>query len=155
MKKLLSLALSLLLLLSVTACGKKASKKLDVEGFTAAVLAEDRFGDELLLLGDAVIADFYTLPEAGVVSARFYLSATAATASEFVVLELTDETAVTAAKEMIQKRIEAQTAAYADYRPEEKFRLENALVAVEGNDLVFAVSNDNDKIASLFTEYHK
>ena len=51
-----------------------------------------------------------------------------------------------------EKRIAAQTATYENYRPDERFRLENALVLDQGRYLLFSASPDNSAIEKLFEQ---
>ena len=131
-------------------CGSKAND-IDVAAFADKVAESVDFGDELLAVPEKIISDYYTLPD-GVESCKIYVSATSATASELAAFKCKDENAVKAVKSAVETRIEEQTASYENYRPDEKFRLENAVILTEGNYLVFAVSNDNDAVSKLFTE---
>ena len=67
-------------------------------------------------------------------------------------MRLKDDAAVSAAKEAVQKRIDDQTSNYEGYRPDELFRLENAVIEVRGSYLLFSISPDNDTVTKLFED---
>lgn len=131
-------------------CGSKA-KDIDVSAFADNAAKSVDFGDELLAVPEKIISDYYTLPD-GVESCKIYVSATSATASEFAAFKCKNADAVKAVRAAVEKRVEEQIESYENYRPDEKFRLENAAILTNGNYLVFAVSNDNGAVEKLFTE---
>ena len=49
-------------------------------------------------------------------------------------------------------RIADQISNYENYRPDEKFRLDNALIETNGNYLLFVVSDNNETIQKLFND---
>lgn len=131
-------------------CGSKA-KDIDVAAFADKVNENVDFGDELLPVPEKMISDYYTLPD-GIESCKIYVSATSATASELAAFKCKDENSAKAVKAAVEQRISEQTASYENYRPDEKFRLENAVILTDGVYVVFAVSNDNAAVKELFTE---
>lgn len=131
-------------------CGSKA-KDIDVAAFADSVAEKVDFGDELLAVPEKIVSDYYTLPE-GIESFKIYVSATSATASELAVFKCKDANALKEVKSAVESRVAEQTASYENYRPDEKFRLDNAVILTEGNYLVFAVSNDNKAVEKMFSE---
>lgn len=152
MKRFFSVLLCLLMLcLSLAGCGSSA-KSLDIAQFSQSVIKDIDFGDELLLVPEKIVCDYYTLPENSVSEYAIYVSATSATASEFAVFKCKDEDALKSVKSAVEKRVAEQTESYENYRPDEKFRLDNALIATDSNYLVFAVSNDNAALQKMFSQ---
>ena len=135
--------------LMIAGCGGSSAKELDIAAFASAAVEKVDFGDELLEVPEGMLSDYYVLPKDKVSASAVYVSGTGATASELAVFKCKDADATKAVKSAVETRIAEQTASYENYRPDEKFRLENAFVAVEGNYVVFAVSNDNDAVEKL------
>ena len=135
-------------MLCIAGCGGKAEKSLDVAAFASAAVEKMDFGDELMAVPEQMLSDYYTLPKGKVSEYAVYVSGTGATASELAVFKCSSD-AVKDVEAAVKTRIEEQIASYANYRPDEKFRLENALLVTEGNYVVFAVSNDNAAIEKL------
>lgn len=131
-------------------CGSK-TKDIDLSAFADKVIQDVDFGDDMLAVPEKLVSDYYTLPD-GIDSYKIYVSGTSATASEFAAFKCKDENTVKAVKSAVEKRISEQTESYENYRPDEKFRLENAVIITNGNYLVFAVSNDNSAVEKLFSE---
>ena len=147
MKKIAAATFCCLVMLIGCSSSKKA---MDMDTFSKEVLSKGSFGDELILLSDKVVADYYDLSFEGLEDYRIYVSSSSATASEFGVFKCKDETALKAAKAVIESRISDQITNYENYRPDEKFRLDNALIETNGNYLLFVVSDDNTTIQNLF-----
>ena len=143
------------MLFLLCSCGGASSKTLDIDVFAKNTVAQVDFGDELILLSDNIASDYYDLSFAGLEQYAIYVSSTSATASELAVFKCKDNTALNAAKLAVETRIADQVSNYENYRPDEKFRLENALVEAKDNYLLFAVSNDNSAIQKLFNEQLK
>lgn len=129
-------------------CGGKTEKTLDVAAFASAAVEKVDFGDELMAVPEQMISDYYTLPKGKVSEYAVYVSGTGATASELAVFKCSSD-AVNDVKKAVETRIDEQISSYENYRPDEKFRLEKALLVTEGNYVVFAVSNDNEAIEKL------
>jgi hypothetical protein len=130
---------SILLLLCFSA-GCSGEKTMDIDAFCRDVLETVSYDDELIRLSDRVVGDYYDLSFDGLEEYAIYVSATSATANELAVMKLADAKAVEAAKAAVKARIDTQTANYENYRPDELFRLENALVTEKNNYLLFSAS---------------
>ena len=152
MKKFLAAALCCLVLSALLAGCGSSKKTLDIEAFSKDVLSKGSFNDELILLPDKVTADYYDLSFDGLEEYRVYVSATSATASEFAVFKCSGEAALKAAKAAVEARISDQLFNYENYRPDEKFRLDNALIETNGDYLLFVVSDNSATIQGLFND---
>ena len=115
-----------------SACGA-SSKTVDIDAFAKDALSKGDFGDELILLSDNIASDYYNLSFSGLEDSVIYVSSTSATASEIAVFKCKDATALKDAKAAVEARISDQISNYENYRPDEKYRLENALIATQGN----------------------
>ncbi len=152
MKKFAAASLCCLMLLMILiGCGS-SKKVLDMDTFSENVLAEGVFNDELLLLNNNSVNDYYDLTFEGLEEYRVYISATAATSSEFALFKCSSDAALKSAKATVESRIADQITSYENYRPDEKFRLDNALVETKGDYLLFVVSDNNATIQKLFED---
>ncbi|WMJ84559.1 DUF4358 domain-containing protein [Oscillospiraceae bacterium LTW-04] len=152
MKKIIAAALCCIML-SIMFAGCGASKKeLDMDSLSTDVLSKGSFNDELILLSDKVVGDYYDLSFEGLDEYRVYVSSSSATASEFALFKCSSDAALKSAKAAVEARISDQISNYENYRPDEKFRLENALIETNGNYLLLVVSDNNDTIQKLFNE---
>lgn len=152
MKKIIAATLCCLML-SIVLAGCSASEKvLDMDALSTDVLSKGSFNDELILLSDKVIGDYYNLSFEGLDEYRVYVSSSSATASEFALFKCSSDAALKSSKAAVKARISDQISNYENYRPDEKFRLENALIETNGNYLMFVVSDDNDTIQKLFNK---
>ena len=106
----------------------------------------------MIQLNEQIASEYYNLSFDGLESWIAYGSGTAATTNVLMVMKLKDSAAVEEAKKTVQQRIEDQTANYEGYRPDELFRLENSIVLVEGDYLLFSISPDNDTVRKLFED---
>jgi hypothetical protein len=134
------------------ACAPAGDKTLDIGAFCQDVLETVVYDDELIPLSDRLAGEYYDLDFDGLEEYVIYVSATSATANELAVMRLSDQKAVEAARKAVEKRIAAQTAVYKNYRPDELFRLENAVVTVRDNHLLFSASPDNSAVQKLFEQ---
>ena len=144
---LFAVCLSLVCLLAV-GCGSSA-KSMDITAFADSVIKDVDFGDDLLEVPEAMLSDYYTIANGKISESKVYVSGTGATASELAVFKCSDANAAKDVKSAVETRVSEQISAYENYRPDEKFRLENAFIAVEGEYVVFAVSNDNAAVEKL------
>lgn len=149
MKKFAISILCLLTIFWITGCGS-SSKTLDIDAFSQKVAAQGDFGDELILLSDNIVSDYYDLSFDGLEDYSIYVSSTSATASEFAIFECKDDDALKLAKAAVETRIADQINNYENYRPDEKYRLDNSMIETNGNYLIFVVSNNNSAIEKLF-----
>ena len=152
MKRFVTTALCcLMLFMMLTGCGS-SKKSLDMEAFSKDVLSKGSFNDELILLSDKVVADYYDLSFDGLEEYRVYVSSSSATASELAIFKCSGDAALKSAKSAVEARISDQISNYENYRPDEKFRLDNALIETNGNYLLFVVSDNNATIQNLFND---
>ena len=129
MKRFTTAALCCLMLILIIFTGCNSSKKvLDIDTFSKDVISKGNFNDELILLSDKLVTDYCDLSFEGLDEYRVYISSSSATASEFAVFKCSSDAALKSAKAAVETRISDQISNYENYRPDEKFRLENALI---------------------------
>ena len=147
MKKLISMALSLVCVLGLAACGPKEAPAVPYETAAPAAMQQaGAFSEELEEL-DAEIAfslyhlgDFELTPED--LTDCAVLRSSGATCEEAAVLVLADEAKAAKAAEALNAYVKAQIQENTDYRPEEIPKLEKALVDQQGSTVLLVVPND-------------
>ena len=146
MKKLVSAALTLALLLSLAACGSKEEEPAPFSPADAAALLESGAFSETLEPIDADVAcALYGIDEATVTDAAVYGS-TGTTAEELAIFILADEEAAQAALTALGYRVTDRTAAMASYLPGEVPKLEKALLEQRGNTVLLVGASDYDPV---------
>ena len=155
MKHTIALLLALLLILaSLTACGKKAALKdlPEPEALAASLLNGGIFSDELESADADIGAFLYGLTDAEGVEMFFWLSS-GATAEEISIFRCADAARLEAVREAVEARLEFQKSTYESYAPGEVPKLEKAQLRVRDNTLLVCVSADSEKAASLLDPY--
>lgn len=146
-----ALALALLMLGAAAGCAKN-TKELDIDAFCGEVLETVPYDDQLVRLSENAVGDFYAIPFDGLEEYAVYVSGSMATSNELAVMRLSSDKAVEAAREVVAQRLSDQLSNYENYVPGETFRLEQSVTVVEGNYLLFSVSNDNETVKKMFSE---
>ena len=144
-KQLAALAVSLLLLVSLAACGGSGAS-IDIKTLPESILEQVTFEDELVELDQNAIENFYTLPEG--VTARVFLGS-GATSEEIGVFEAEDEAGAKAMLEHAKTHISQRITAFENYLPEQVKTLEEAIVEQIGNCVVVCVTKDVDTARSV------
>lgn len=105
------------------------------------LLAADIFSDEIAVVDNELVFGLYGLSADAVTDCVAYLS-TGASAEELVLFTVADESGVERIESACEWRVEDQTFGYKDYKPTEVPKLENAIVEVRGNTVLFVVAHD-------------
>lgn len=100
----------------------------------------------------AKLTKLYDLEEEVVDDFVLYTSTSNVRADELIVLKVKDASKVDGVLDSIQKRIEAQTIKFQDYRPEEYYLIEKHVLKTKGRLILFAVSEDADRMGKAFEE---
>ena len=126
---------------------KRTFEAADVE----TILAADAFSEELEPVDVELVYGLYGLSADAVTGCTAYMS-TGASAEEVVLFTVADESGVAKIENACEWRLEDQTFGYKDYMPDELPKLENAIVEVRGNTVLFVVANDWESAAKAISE---
>jgi len=159
MKRMLTIALALVLALGLTACGGKEENNappLYGTSHVEAMVEAGAFSEDLEELDADTAFVLYKLADYGLAQEDLkecaVLRSAGATCEEGAVLVFTGadkaEKAETALKDYVQSQIDANK----DYRPDEIPKLEDALVSRRGESLLLAVANDLDAAKGAVSE---
>lgn len=129
-----------LMMVSLTACGKKV-QEFDVAATPKALMEAGAFSEDLEELEEVILLRLYEMDESKVSKAAGFAS-TGLTAEEVAVFQMVDETAAQEAEALLQAHLEYQKESNVDYRPNEMPKLDKAVVERRGKTLLFLVAND-------------
>ena len=142
MKKIVALTLTLILLVSLCACGGRGgAKEIDLEALAQELTAAGIFTDTMSRAGDDLPARIYGLGEGDAVKTVLY-TGTGATAEEIFLAQAVDSSAADSLKTACEQRVENQKLAFRSYAPGEVDKLDSAVIAVSGNTVILVVSAD-------------
>ncbi len=150
MKKILILMASLILMVTLTACGgDEAPEEKGFDPITVAdsIVAGEYFSDDLQPIEDNVVADMYGIDFEMVASSKVYFG-TNATPEEVAVFTAVDAASAETIKEAVLQRVSDQITAFRDYMPDQVIKLENAIVLTSENNVILCVADDKDAAES-------
>ena len=160
MKKMISLLMAAVMMLSLAACGGSKTeevKSADLSAFyeeTMTAIMEEK-GEEnvpmMMALEGEMLDGFYPgLSEVATKQCVAYAPAMSAVAAEFVLVEVENAEDVEKVQEILQARIDAQIAGGAWYPETIEGWENNSRLAVNGNSLMLVVYEDADAIVESF-----
>jgi len=86
---------------------------------------------------------------------KLYTAKTNIEANELLILKVKDQKDIEDIKEDINDRIETQTSSFKDYLPDEYYLIEKNVLKSNGNYIIFVISEEAEKIESIFDESFK
>ena len=142
MKRLVCLVLALVMVLSMTACGKdkkQEAKEYDGAALLQAILEQVKFSDTMTSVGEFASLYFPDLPE----SAKIEMyTGSGYYADELVLISVSDASDMEAVKASVDVHMEQLTAQFKNYIPEEVAKIEKAIVWQGGSHTIVCISND-------------
>lgn len=151
MRRLARMALAALAtLLLCTACSQ-ASADMDVSEVASQLAGGVAFGEELTQLDDGAVERVYRLDPSLVTASSTYVGS-GATVDEVGVFECADDSAAQQVEAALQERLETEEADYADYKPEEVPKLQDAVLERSGKYVVLCVTADADTARGIVQE---
>lgn len=144
MKKILSVFLSGILVLSLAACGEKAPAAFDPARDAQALMDEAGiFVETLEAIDQTTACALYGIDESTVTASAVYM-ANATSAEEVAIFTLADEEATQAAAKQLGYRVDDRIDELTGYLPAEVPKLETAVVETRGNSVLLLVCSDYD-----------
>ncbi|MBS7398333.1 MAG: DUF4358 domain-containing protein [Ruminiclostridium sp.] len=130
------------------------SSAASAEEITDKILAEIEFPSKAKIEEDRR-EGFYEVEEDKIESYSAYICGSGAYPDELAVfcMKSSDDTA--AVKEMLEKRVEKQTASFKDYTPDEMYKIDGNNVVVSGNYVALIICSDNAKATQIFKSLTK
>lgn len=153
MKRIIALSLTLILLVSLCACGGKGgAKEIDLEALAQELTAAGIFTDTMSRAADDLPARIYGLAEGDAVKTVLY-TGTGATAEEIFLAQASGPDGVKAIQSACQTRLDNQKRSFENYVPEELVKLDDAVVVTAGDYVLMVVSADAGAARSVVESY--
>ena len=138
-------------ILTLTSCSSKQqkSKELSVKEINEKIKSTvDLSG---LKEGDSEkLNKLYGINQDEVEDFVLYTAASNIKADEILILKVKDEKNIDSIKGKITARVKSQDEVFKDYLPEEAYLVENNVLKVKGNVILFVISKDAEKIGEIF-----
>ena len=130
------------------------SSAASASDITDKILAEIEF-PSIAKIEEGRREGFYEVEEDKIESYSAYICGSGAYPDELAVfcMKSSDDTA--AVKEMLEKRVEKQTASFKDYTPDEMYKIDGNNVVVSGNYVALIICSDNAKATEIFKSLTK
>ena len=161
MTRILKKALTNLFVLSLTLVILTSCTKKDAMSKAPSVKDIDNKLKEEINLSTMAIGDseklekLYDINLEDLEEFLLYIPKSNIEANEIGIFKVKDSTEIDNIKEKIEKRIEEQADNFKDYLPEEYYLIENSLLKIKGNYVLFAISEDVEQIEKIFYKSFK
>jgi len=164
MKRITTIILAVILLLGTTACGSDGGNSGNNDGdngavppftFTSPEELAQKVMEEIEIPGEAKIGEerlnefFPDLDITGITDFSYYICASGFQPDELFIARFLSAPRADNAKADVEVRLESRKGTFADYSPEEMYKLESAVIYVEGMWLFFIVTEDNVKAKQI------
>ena len=128
--------------------------EIDVEELAVKIKYQISFKDNLEMIDRETVVKNYSFDDAKIKDVACYIG-TGATAEEILVLQVNDRSDINEVKDLIVKRIDERKEAFADYLPDEVYKLENYTLLEKGDYLILCIANDSEGINDIVNDYLK
>ena len=128
--------------------------EINVEDLATKMQQSGAFEDELVKIDSEMIMNDYNFTTDEVEEFVSY-QGSGATSEEIVILKVKDKSNLNSIKDKINARIEERKEAFQSYLPKEVGKIDNNILRVEGNYVIFCVSNDSSKVNQIINDYVK
>lgn len=154
MKKLLSLLLLAVMILTLSACGgggKQSAKSADLK----AVLAKFTFDGEMLEMDENDMLDVYGIQAADMKQFAAAVNTSGIDCDEVVLVEAKDADTASRVKEALDKRYQAKLNETENYLPDEYAVIKTCSVVMDGNYVAMIVAPNAADLVKIYNESFK
>ena len=154
MKKLLSLLLLAVMILTLSACGggdKQSAKSADLK----AVLAKFTFDGEMLEMDENDMLDVYGIQTADMKQFAAAVNTSGIDCDEVVLVEAKDADAASRVKEALDKRYQAKLNETENYLPDEYAVIKTCSVVMDGSYVAMIVAPNAADLVKIYNESFK
>lgn len=136
--------------------GKKENKDvtINIADLASKMKEQDLFEDTLEEIDKDTIKKNYGFDGNKIKNIVSYVG-TGATAEEILVVELNNKSDLNEINNQITQRISERKEAFANYLPQEVYKLENPTLKVTNNYIILSVCKDSEKMNSFIEDYLK
>ena len=128
--------------------------QINIEELATKIAESGAFEDEIAKIDSEMIMSDYNITTDEVEGFVSY-QGSGATSEEIVILKVKDKSNLNDVKDKINSRIKERKQAFQSYLPEEVGKIDNNILRVEGNYVIFCVSNDSSKVNQVINDYVK
>ena len=158
MKKKIAIIIIIIAIIAVLAMiivkNNNKTIQINIEDLASKILQSGAFEDELIKVDSEMIMKDYNFTADEVEEFVSY-QGSGATSEEIVILKVKDKSNLNSIKDKINARIEERKEAFQSYLPKEVGKIDNNVLRVEGNYVIFCVSNDSSKVNQIINDYVK
>lgn len=152
MKRICAILSAVVLVICFGGCSTKENKKIDVDALTKKVLSDVKFESELNEINDTVLSVTYVMPDG--VTGKAYLGSSTA-ADQLAVFTADSAGSAAKTKEMLEKKVKSLHDTFAAYDVPELTKIDNAVIKVHGNYVVFCITDDYENAAKVIASQLK
>ncbi len=149
--RILSLALALVLLLSIAGCSKK-EENIDPKAVVQSLLTQVQYATELSAVGENAILYFPDLPQGTTIE---LYTGSGYFADEVALLTLPKASDGSAAMEVVKKHLAELRNQFMNYVPEEVGKIDNAITRQVGPYLFLCITNDTQNANQVLDHMSK
>ncbi len=120
---------------------------------TSAVLAEIPINSAVEKGIDDLGYYFADLDTSTLTDASYYMCASGAYPDEIAVFKFNSSEMAEAGKSAVEARMQSQVKTYESYSPDEMYKLDNAVIEVNGSYIYYLVTSDNVKANDIVSGY--
>ena len=158
MKKKIAIVIVIVLIiiavLGIIINNSNKSIQINIEDLATKIAESGAFEDEIAKIDSEMIMSDYNITTDEVEGFVSY-QGSGATSEEIVILKVKDKSNLNDVKDKINSRIQERKQAFQSYLPEEVGKIDNNILRVEGNYIIFCVSNDSSKVNQIINDYVK
>ena len=149
MKKVISLMLALMLVLSLAACGGKEEETVSVD-VNALYESYGQYMPDMFFPDEDTMMNFLGVSGEDCVQYKVAICAEGMRADEVWLMEAKDASALENLKQLAQTRVEAKLEETVTYAPDQYVVVEKAVILTQGNYLALLISPDVDALKAGF-----
>lgn len=161
MKKKIAIIIIIIIIIAIIAVlamiivkNNNKTIQINIEDLASKILQSGAFEDELIKIDSEMIMKDYNFTADEVEEFVSY-QGSGATSEEIVILKVKDKSNLNSIKDKINARIEERKEAFQSYLPKEVGKIDNNVLRVEENYVIFCVSNDSSKVNQIINDYVK
>ena len=158
MKKKIAIVIVIVLIiiavLGIIINNSNKSIQINIEDLATKIAESGAFEDEIAKIDSEMIMSDYNITTDEVEGFVSY-QGSGATSEEIVILKVKDKRNLNDVKDKINSRIQERKQAFQSYLPEEVGKIDNNILRVKGNYVIFCVSNDSSKVNQVINDYVK
>lgn len=149
MKKMISLLLAVVLVMSLAACGSKQEEPVSID-VNALYESYSQYMPDMFYPDEMTMMDFLGIDVADCTQYKVAICAEGMRSDEVWLIEAKDAAALENLQQLAQTRIEAKKDETVSYAPDQYVVVEKAVVLTQGNYLALFISPDVDALKAGF-----